>query len=133
MYHAKTILIAAVLMITLSAAAQPGGQKKAYPGPPGEKFQEKELLTVEQEAQIKVDGMAKELPLTDKQVKKLVNYYKNDIRYRRDNFEFDRVLVPILVENVPKALLPAVFLLKAGGRVGFPVVLVWDLEVDVLR
>ncbi len=45
----KTILIAAALMITLSAAAQPGDQKK-------------ERLTVEQEAQIKVDGMAKELP-----------------------------------------------------------------------
>ena len=72
----KTILLAAALAITLSAAAQPGNQT-----PP-------KHLTVEQEAQLKVDHMASELPLTDKQVKKLLKFYKSDIQYRRENFEF---------------------------------------------
>lgn len=35
----KTILIAAALTIAFSAAAQPGSQKKAFPGVPGENFQ----------------------------------------------------------------------------------------------
>ncbi len=67
----KTILIAVALTVALSAAAQPKPQ-----------------LTVEQEAQLKVDRMAEELPLTDKQVKKLLKFYKSDINYRRENFEF---------------------------------------------
>lgn len=42
-------------------------------------------MSVAQLAQLKVDQMAAELPLTEKQVKKLYNYYKNDIEYRRNN------------------------------------------------
>lgn len=74
----KTILIAAALTITLSAAAQPTGDR---PTPPKQ-------LTVEEEAQLKVDQMTAELPLTDKQVKQLLKFYKSDIKYRRENFEF---------------------------------------------
>lgn len=70
-------LLAAALLIALSAVAQPA-----------EKFQPKERLSVEQEAQIKVDQMAQVLPLTKKQIKKLGKFFKNDIQYRRDNFEF---------------------------------------------
>lgn len=78
-------LIAASLVICLSAAAQPGGQN---PGPKDhQKGPEKPQLTVEQEAQMRVDRMAEELPLTEKQVKKLTKYYKKDIEYRRENFE----------------------------------------------
>ena len=78
-------LIAASLVICLSAAAQPGGQN---PGPKDhQKGPEKPQLTVEQEAQMRVDRMAEELPLTEKQVKKLSKYYKKDIKYRRENFE----------------------------------------------
>ena len=82
----KTILIAAALAITFTAAAQPGSQKKAFPGAPGANFQPKQL-TVEEEAQIKVDQMSAELPLTEKQVKKFLKFYKNDIEYRRENFQ----------------------------------------------
>ena len=32
--------------------------------------------------------MAQVLPLTKKQIKKLGKFFKNDIQYRRDNFEF---------------------------------------------
>jgi len=71
----KSILIAAALSMVLSAAAQPGE-------PPRPK------LSVEQEAQMKVDRMASELPLTQKQVTKLQKFYKSDIEYRRKNFEF---------------------------------------------
>ena len=78
-------LIAASLAICLSAAAQPGGQN---PGPKDhQRGPEKARPTVEQEAQMRVDEMAAELPLTDKQVKKLYKYYKKDIQYRRDHFE----------------------------------------------
>jgi len=74
-------------MITLSAAAQPGGHPKHdHPGPFGENVQPKQL-TVEEEAQWKVDQMTSELQLTDKQVKKLLKFHKKDIQYRRDNFE----------------------------------------------
>ena len=74
----KTSLIAAALAITLSAAAQQ----------PGEQPMPSKQLTVEEEAQLKVDQMAAELPLTDKQVNKLLKFYKSDIQYRRENFEF---------------------------------------------
>ena len=79
----KSILIAAALSITFSAAAQQENQEKIKP----------KVLTVEQEAQLKVDQMAAELPLTDKQVKKLFKFFKSDVKYRRENFgprpEFD--------------------------------------------
>lgn len=76
-------MAAALLCLTLSAAAQSGGEKRDFPGPPGgEKPKE---MSVAQLAQLKVDQMAAELPLTEKQVKKLYNYYKNDFEYRRNN------------------------------------------------
>lgn len=92
----RIILITAALAIGLAAAAQPGNQKKAYPGKPGEKIQP---LTVEQEAQMKVDQMTSELVLTPKQVKKLTSYFKKDITYRRENF-------PMAGGRGPKGLPP---------------------------
>ena len=83
----KSFLIAAALTITLSAAAQPD-QRPHHPGHHGEGVPP-QPLTVEQEAQFKVDQMASELPLTDKQVKKLLKFCKSDIKYRRENFSFE--------------------------------------------
>ena len=88
----KTFLIAAALTITLGAAAQPN-QRPHHPGHHGEGVPP-QPLTVEQEAQFKVDQMASELPLTDKQVKKLLKFYKSDIKYRRENFSFEGGLRP---------------------------------------
>lgn len=79
----KTLLIAAAMTIMLSAAAQPTGSQKQRSR---EQFQPKEL-TVEEEAQHRVDRMSQELPLTQKQVKKLLKFYKKDIQYRRNNFQ----------------------------------------------
>ena len=74
-------LIAACLAISATMAAQPKGQE------PRQKDRgHRQQMTVQQEAQMRVDAMAAELPLTEKQVKKLVKFYKNDIEYRRENF-----------------------------------------------
>lgn len=84
----RLILLAAGLAIVLSAVAQPRGDR---PGngerPQGDLPQMKERPTVEQEAQMRTDRLAAEIPLTDKQVKKVYKYFKQDIQYRRDNFE----------------------------------------------
>ena len=47
----------------------------------------KQQPSVEQEAQMRVDQMSAEMPLTDKQAKKLLKFYKKDIKYRRENFQ----------------------------------------------
>ena len=81
----KMILMAAGLAMMLSAAAQqPSGEKPQMPEPP----QMKERPSVEQEAQEKTDQMAAELGLDDKQIKKVLKFFKSDIQYRRENFEF---------------------------------------------
>ena len=81
----KMILMAAGLAMMLSAAAQqPSGEKPQMPEPP----QMKERPRVEQEAQEKTDQMAAELGLDDKQIKKVLKFFKSDIQYRRENFEF---------------------------------------------
>ena len=80
----RMILLAAGLAMVLSAAAQTGGDGQQRP----ERPQMKERPTVEQEAQALTDQMAAELELTDKQVKQVFNYFKSDIKYRRENFEF---------------------------------------------
>ena len=81
----RIILIAASLAIAISAAAQPSGQplQKGESGRPRMKHRP----SVEQEAQMRVDQMSAEMPLTDKQVKKLLKFYKKDIKYRRENFQ----------------------------------------------
>ncbi len=68
----KIYLVAAALTIMLGAAAQPNRPQE---------------LTVEEAAQLRVDQMSDELPLTQKQEKKLLKFYKKDIQYRRDNFQ----------------------------------------------
>ena len=70
--------------MVLSAAAQPSGEKPQKP----ERPQMKERPTVEQEAQMKTDQMAAELGLDEKQIKKVYKFFKSDIQYRRENFEF---------------------------------------------
>ena len=82
----KMILMAAGLAMMLSAAAQPGGQTPPQPGQ--ERPQMKERPTVEQEAQMKTDQMAAELSLDEKQIKKVYKFFKSDIQYRRNHFEF---------------------------------------------
>ena len=77
----RITLIAASLAICVSAAAQPSGHE------PGKHHGPRPQLTVEQEAQMHVDEMSAELPLTARQVKKLTRFYKKDIQYRRDNFQ----------------------------------------------
>ena len=76
--------MAAGLAIMLSAAAQPSGEKPQMPQRP----QMKERPTVEQDAQMKTDQMAAELGLNEKQIKKVFKFFKSDIQYRRENFEF---------------------------------------------
>jgi len=78
------ILLAAGLAIALSAAAQ--SETQSRPEQNGDRMQSRQQLSVEQEAQMRVDQMQKELSLTDKQVKKLYDYYTEDIEYRRSNF-----------------------------------------------
>jgi len=41
-------------------------------------------LSVEQETELKADQMDKELQLTDRQYRKVLKYYKKDIKYRQD-------------------------------------------------
>jgi len=72
----KRMMIFAVgALIAFSAAAQPGDGKGT-----------KHALTIEQRAQRQTDQMAKELVLTEKQVKKLYNFNLKDIKYRQENF-----------------------------------------------
>ena len=80
----RMILMAAGLAMMLSAAAQPSGERPQMP----ERPQMKERPTVEQEAQMKTDQMAAELGLDEKQIKKVYKFFKSDIQYRRENFEF---------------------------------------------
>jgi len=84
----RIILLAAGMVMALAAMAQPTGQ--AQSNNRNGQHQPMERPTVEQEAQMRVDQMAAELPLTQKQVKKLLAYYKKDIQYRRDNFQMGR-------------------------------------------
>ena len=81
----RIFLFAVSLAIAFSAAAQPSGQppKNDGTGHP----QMKQQPTIEQEAQMRVEQMCAEMPLTDKQVKKLLKFYKKDIQYRRENFQ----------------------------------------------
>ena len=83
----RIFLFAVSLAIAFSAAAQPSGQppKNDGTGHP----QMKQQPTIEQEAQMRVEQMCAEMPLTDKQVKKLLKFYKKDIKYRRENFQMD--------------------------------------------
>jgi len=116
----KIILIAAALTIAVSAAAQPGGSRPEFPGPPGEKIQP-DRLSVEQEAQLKVDQMVAELPLTQKQIDKLLKFYKKDIQYRRDNFEFAaRGPRPDFGGERPSGPPPGGRPPQGGGPGGFP-------------
>lgn len=73
------------MLITLAAMAQTAGQVQSRNR--NDNQPPRTLPTVEQEAQMRVDQMAAEMPLTQKQVKKLLAYYKKDIQYRRDNFQ----------------------------------------------
>lgn len=75
----KLVLMAAAMLVALGAAAQPGHQHKAKPVKMG---QHKER-TIDDAAQHRVDQMAAELPLTDKQVKQLQKYYKKDLKQRQ--------------------------------------------------
>ena len=84
----QIISIAASLAIAISAAAQPSGQAHQNDG--ANRPQMKQQPSVEQEAQMRVDQMRAEMPLTDKQVKKLLKFYKTDIKYRRENFQMAR-------------------------------------------
>lgn len=81
----RIFLFAVSLAIAISAAAQPSSQppKNDGTGRP----QMKQQPSVEQEAQMRVDQMNAEIPLSDKQVKKLLKFYKKDIKYRRENFQ----------------------------------------------
>lgn len=74
----RFIILAAALTVALSAAAQPGSPDRGYPGAPDKK-NKPEQPTVEQEAQMRVERMAAELPLTDKQVKKLKKILGQDL------------------------------------------------------
>jgi len=84
----RILLFAAGMAITLAAAAQPSEQ--AQPKDRNDHQPPKDLPSVEQEAQMRVEQMAAELPLTQKQVNKLLNYYEKDIQYRRKNFHMGR-------------------------------------------
>ena len=77
----KFMIIAAGLVIALSAAAQTGDAQGVQ-----KKDHHRKPLTVEQEARMRVKKMTKELDLTDGQAKKLLKFYEKDIRYRRENF-----------------------------------------------
>lgn len=77
----KFMIIAAGLVIALSAAAQTTDAQTAR-----KKDHHRKPLTIEQEAQMRVEKMTKELDLTDGQAKKLLKFYKKDIRYRREKF-----------------------------------------------
>ncbi len=81
----RIFLFAASLAIAISAAAQPSGQPPKNDGT--DHPQMKQLPTVEQEAWMRVEEMSAEIPLSDKQVKKLLKFYKKDIKYRRENFQ----------------------------------------------
>lgn len=107
----RTILIAAGLTVMLSAAAQPGG---SFPQQKPERPQMKERPSVEQEAQIKTDQMSAELSLDEKQIKKVYKFFKNDIKYRRENFEFAG---PFRGGNLPA---PPSGGFPGGGKGGFP-------------
>ena len=102
--------MAAGLAMMLSAAAQPGGEKPQRP----ERPQVKERPTVEQEAQMKTDQMTAELGLDEKQVKKVYKFFKSDIEYRRENFEFSGSVPGGNFPAPPKGGFP-------GGQGGFPV------------
>ena len=69
----KVLLIAAALTIFFGASAQPEGHHKACAGTPEEK------------AKCIVDKMKADLPLTDKQVKKLNKHFVKDIKYREEH------------------------------------------------
>ena len=73
------------MVITLAAMAQTARQAQSRNR--NDNQQPRALPSVEQEAQLRVDQMASEMPLTPKQIKKLLAYYKKDIQYRRDNFQ----------------------------------------------
>ena len=74
---------------------------------------------MEQEAQIKVDQMAQVLPLTKKQIKKLGKFFKNDIQYRRDNFEFAGGPRPKYNGERPQGTPPGGFPPQGMGPGGF--------------
>ena len=79
-------LIAAGLAVCIAVAAQPSQREEGQQ--PGQHHGQKpKQLTVEQEAQFRVDEMSAALPLTEKQVKKLTKFFKKDITYRRENFQ----------------------------------------------
>ncbi len=78
-------LFAASLAIAISAAAQPSGLTPENDGAGRPRM--KQLPTIEQEARMRVEEMSAEIPLTDKQVKKLLKFYEKDVKYRRENFQ----------------------------------------------
>ncbi len=81
----RIVLLAATMAISLAAMAQSSGQVR--PDNRNDQRQPSARPSVEQEAQMRVEQMAAEFPLTQKQVKKLLKFYKKDIQYRRDNFQ----------------------------------------------
>lgn len=77
-----TILFAG-LAFSIAAAAQTSDRISGEGHPAGTH----KMMTVQKEAQMKVDAMTAELPLTTKQVKKLTKFYEKDIQYRREHFQ----------------------------------------------
>lgn len=82
----KFLLIVAALGIVIGAAAQPGNQKKAYPGKPG-RPQRFEKMTPEEMVEKRVEMMRSELVLSQEQVKQLQQLFMDEIEYRRENFK----------------------------------------------
>lgn len=77
-----TILFAG-LAFSIAAAVQTSDRISGEGHPAGTH----KMMTVQKEAQMKVDAMTAELPLTTKQVKKLTKFYEKDIQYRREHFQ----------------------------------------------
>ena len=76
-------LLFAGLAFSIAAAAQTPDRIPGEGHPAGTN----KMMTVQKEAQMRVDAMTAELPLSTKQVKKLTKFYEKDIQYRREHFQ----------------------------------------------
>lgn len=81
----KIAFMAAGLLMAIAAMAQPRNEAGKPEG--NGRPEMRERPSVEQKAQMAVDRMKAEMPLTEKQTKKLLKFYKKDTQYRRDNFD----------------------------------------------